>query len=209
MKLALIVRCALQSLLALCLFLAPKATLAKTDSLRKELDTIADKFHGKIGYSLHHLKTGDRLERLGDEQFPTASTIKLAILCAAMEKEQKGEIGYDDARPLTEQDRQYGTGLLHNYRAGTKIPLRDLLNLMITRSDNTAAIMLGQWIGIVVGLSCSFGRKVRAGGRTIDASTLPRAATAPVARNAWSMPVAPTAPSPLPAPAVELPLIVQ
>ena len=48
--------------------------------------------------------------------------------------------------------------------------------------------MPGQWIGIVVGLSCSFGRKVRAGGRTIDASTLPRAATAPVARNAWSMP---------------------
>jgi beta-lactamase class A len=85
--------------------LAPKAALGKTDSLGKELDAIADRFHGKIGYSLHHLKTGDSLERFGDVQFPTASTIKLAILCAAMEKEQRGEISYDDVRPLTEQDR--------------------------------------------------------------------------------------------------------
>jgi beta-lactamase class A len=147
MRLRLIDRWALHSLLILCILSAPEAALGKTDSLRKELDAIANRFRGKIGYSLHHLKTGDRLERLGDEQFPTASTIKLAILCAAMEKEQRGDIGYDDVRPLTEQDRQYGTGLLHNYRAGTKIPLRELLYLMITQSDNTAAIMLGQWLG--------------------------------------------------------------
>ena len=147
MKLSLIGRRALPVWLVLSLFSAAGATPAKSDSLRKELEAIAGRFHGKLGYSLHHLKTGDRLERLGDEQFPTASTIKLAILCAAMEKLMKGELGYDDTRPLTEQDRQYGTGLLHNYRGGTKIPLRDLLNLMIIRSDNTAAIMLGQWVG--------------------------------------------------------------
>lgn len=147
MKFSLMFRHAWQSLLVLCLLVAPEAIQAKTNALSKELAAIADKFHGKIGYSLHHLKTGDRLERLGDEQFPTASTIKLAILCAAMEKVRQGWIHYDDARPLTEQDRQYGTGLLQNYRAGTKVTLRDLLNLMITRSDNTAAIMLGQWIG--------------------------------------------------------------
>src|SRR2546423_9585828 len=147
MKLHLTGRCVLQGLLVLSILSGPQAALAKTDSLRKELDAIAEGFHGKLGYSLYHLKTGDRLDRLGDVQFPTASTIKLAILCAAMEKEQKGEIGYDDVRPLTEHDRQYGTGVLHNYRAGTKIALRDLLHLMITQSDNTAAIMLGQWLG--------------------------------------------------------------
>ncbi len=41
MELTLIVGRALQSLLILCLLLAPEATQAKTDSLRKELDTIA------------------------------------------------------------------------------------------------------------------------------------------------------------------------
>lgn len=138
---------ALQSFLFLLFLLVPLSTSAKPDALRKELDAIANKFHGKIGYSLYHSKTGDRLERLGDEQFPTASTIKLAVLCAAMEKMQRGEIGYDDTRPLTEQDRQYGAGLLQNYRAGTKVTLRELLHLMITESDNTATVMLGQWLG--------------------------------------------------------------
>jgi hypothetical protein len=67
MRLFLIVRCALRSLLILCFLFAPQATFAKPDSLRTELDAIADKFHGKIGYSLHYLKTGDRLDRLGDD----------------------------------------------------------------------------------------------------------------------------------------------
>src|SRR5262245_48863179 len=138
---------ALHGLLTACLLLAAEPAAAGTESLRTELDAIAGSFHGKLGYSLHHLKTGDTLARLGDEPFPTASTIKLAILCAAMEKEQKGEIGYDDARPLTEQDRQYGTGVLHNYRAGTRIAVRDLVHLMIAQSDNTATVMLGQWLG--------------------------------------------------------------
>ena len=136
-----------QLLLVISLLFMPEMALAKPDLLRKELDDIVNRFHGKIGYSFHHLKTGDHLDQLGNEHFPTASTIKLAILCAAMEREQKGEISYDDPRTFAEQDRQYGTGLLYNYRAGTKIPLRMLLHLMITQSDNTAAIMLGQWLG--------------------------------------------------------------
>ncbi|HJU86642.1 MAG TPA: serine hydrolase [Gemmatimonadota bacterium] len=140
-------RCSLLAIPILWLLAAAKPAPAQIDSLRAELEAIADGFHGTIGYSLHHLETGDTLSRLGDEQFPTASTIKLAILVTAMEKVEQGEIDYDDARPLTEQDRQYGTGLLHNYRAETSISFRELLDLMIAHSDNTATIMLGQWIG--------------------------------------------------------------
>jgi hypothetical protein len=87
------------------------------------------------------------LERRGDEKFPAASTIKLAMLCAAMERQQKGEIGYDEARTLTKEDRQNGTGLLQNYREGTPVGLREMRHLMITVSDNTAASLLGQWLG--------------------------------------------------------------
>jgi beta-lactamase class A len=138
----------LKCVLILCIFLTPQSVFAKRDALRKQLDAIADKFHGKIGYSLHHLKTGDQLERFGGEKFPSGSTIKLAMLCAAMEKQQSGEISYDDdARPLTEELRSYGTGLIHNYRGGTNIRLRDLLYLLIAHSDNSASTILGQWLG--------------------------------------------------------------
>jgi pimeloyl-ACP methyl ester carboxylesterase/beta-lactamase class A len=134
-------------LLLLCLLVPSRAALGGPDRLRQELDAIANRFHGTLGYSLHHLKTGDRLDRLGDEKFPTASTIKLAMLCTAMEKQQKGEIAYDEQRTFREEDRMYGSGLMQNYRAGTNVELRSLLHLMITQSDNTAAAVLGQWLG--------------------------------------------------------------
>lgn len=116
-------------------------------ALAEELQAVADGFRGKLGYSFRHLRTGDELEHRADELFPTASTIKLAMLCAAMEMQQRGEIGYEEERVLTEETRAYGTGFAHNFRAGTRIELRELLHLMIASSDNSATVMLGQWLG--------------------------------------------------------------
>nr|QEO74859.1 hypothetical protein [uncultured bacterium] len=116
-------------------------------ALAEELRAVADGFRGTLGYSFRHLRTGDELEHHGDEPFPTASTIKLALLCAAMDMQQRGEIGYEEERVLTEETRAYGTGFAQNYRAGTRVELRELLHLMITASDNSATVMLGQWLG--------------------------------------------------------------
>lgn len=116
--------------------------------LRKELDSIANAFSGKLGYSFHHLKTDERLERMGDEPFPTASTIKLAMLCAAMELQQEGKVGYYDRIPLEKGDIEGGTGFMKNYREGAKPTLKELLHLMITASDNVATNIVGRWIGM-------------------------------------------------------------
>src|SRR5690242_3118980 len=130
---------------AACLAFAIHPSPARTsniDSLHKELDTIADQFHGTLGYSFHHIKTGDRLERRADEPFPTASTIKLAILCTATEKQQEGKIGYFDTRVYEASDKRGGAGFIQNYKEGTKLELKELLHLMITISDNTATTMM-------------------------------------------------------------------
>lgn len=119
----------------------------KPHALEEELNAIAEQFPGKLGYSFHHLKTGDEFEHRGEEMFPTASTIKIAMLCAALDKQQRGEIGYDETRLFDEEVRAYGTGFMHNYKAGTKVELRELLHLMITASDNSASVILGQWLG--------------------------------------------------------------
>ena len=52
----------------------------KLDDLRKQLDSIAEGVEGKLGYSLHHLTKNESLDRLGDEMFPTDSSIKIAIV---------------------------------------------------------------------------------------------------------------------------------
>jgi len=118
----------------------------KVDELRKQLDTIADGFQFKLGYSLHHLKTKERLDRLGDEKFPTDSTLKVAIMCAAMEKVERGEIGYYDERPLLKEDRNAG-GFFYSYQVGTSILLKEALHQMVAVSDNTATLMVMRWIG--------------------------------------------------------------
>src|SRR5258708_38708611 len=117
------------------------------DTLKKQLDSIVMSFHGTLGYSFHHLKRGDKLELRGDESFPTASTIKLAVLCAAMEKNQEGKIGYYDTREYTELDKRGGAGFIQNYKIGTKLEMKELLHLMITISDNSATSMMVRWLG--------------------------------------------------------------
>lgn len=117
------------------------------ENLRKQLETIAGGFHGKIGVSLHHLKTKDRLDLRGDEQFPTGSTIKVAMLCVVMEKVEKGELSYYQKFSLTQDDVNAGTGFVRNYQIGKQLTLKELLHLMITASDNTATRMVLKAIG--------------------------------------------------------------
>jgi beta-lactamase class A len=125
-----------------------KAGPRSLEDLRKELDSIAEAFNGKLGYSIHHLKTDERLERRGDEKFPTASTIKLAMLCAALELQQKGAIGYYERIALQKTDIEGGTGFMKNYAEGAKPTVKELLHLMITASDNVATNIIGRRIGM-------------------------------------------------------------
>jgi beta-lactamase class A len=129
-----------------CVVIAQAPAQPKLDELRKQLDTIANGFQFKLGYSLHHLKKNERLDRLGDELFPTDSTLKVAIMCAAMEKVERGEINYYNVRPLLKEDRNAG-GFFYSYREGTEVEFKEALHQMIAVSDNTATLMLMRWTG--------------------------------------------------------------
>jgi hypothetical protein len=73
-----------------------------------QLDSIAQDTQGTVGYSLHHRKASDRLEKLGDEPFPTDSTLKVAIMCAVMEQVVSGKVGYHDTRQPIPKDKNAG-----------------------------------------------------------------------------------------------------
>jgi beta-lactamase class A len=115
-------------------------------ALAAQLDAIAAPFRGRMGYSIHFRRKNERIERNADEAFPTASTIKLAILCSAMEKIDRGEWKYSDTREYKEIDKRGGAGFIQNYKIGTKLELKELLHLMITVSDNTATAMMIRWL---------------------------------------------------------------
>src|SRR5262245_9815182 len=104
-------------------------------TLKSQLDSIAQKTPGTLGFSLHHLKTGDRVDRLGDDLFATDSTLKVAIMGAAIEQVTSGKIGYKSVRTLIPGDRNAG-GFFFSFRDNTELEFKEVVHQMIGQSDN-------------------------------------------------------------------------
>jgi beta-lactamase class A len=135
--------------LALCLALASTDYLSAqpafrsdTSALRRTLDSIADRHHGVVGYSIIDLDNGARISRRGDEKFPTASLIKVPILVTVFDLVAKGQLSLDDPLTVLKIDQTEGSGVLQYFHNGTVITVRDAAWLMITISDNTATNLL-------------------------------------------------------------------
>jgi beta-lactamase class A len=122
---------------------APRAVArADTAGLRRTLDSISDAHHGVVGYAVHNLDTGERLERRGDETFPTASLIKVAVLVTVFDLVEKKALALDDPLTVLRIDQVPGSGQLQFLHPGIGITVRDAAWLMITLSDNTATNLL-------------------------------------------------------------------
>jgi len=117
--------------------------------LKAKIDKIAEGFHGVLGYSMHFRgKPEQRISLRGDEAFPTASTIKTAVMCEVMHQIEKGKIKWSDEVEVqkTEDERQAG-GFSYYFKEGTKISIDQWTHLMMTVSDNTATMLLREHLG--------------------------------------------------------------
>ncbi len=113
-----------------------------TAALRRTLDSIADAHRGVVGYTVHDLDGGARLERRGNETFPTASLIKVPILVTLYDQVGKGRISLDDRIIVTKIDKVPGSGILQSMHDGVEITVGDAAWLMTALSDNTATNIL-------------------------------------------------------------------
>jgi len=115
---------------------------ADTAALRRKLDSIADAHHGIVGYSVIDLESGQRISRRGDETFPTASLIKVAILVTVYDLVAKGQLSLDDPLTVLKIDQVPGSGVIQFLHNGTMLTVHDAAWLMSTISDNTATNLL-------------------------------------------------------------------
>jgi len=86
--------------------------------------------------------TGERLERRGDETFPTASLIKVPILVTVYDLVEQKKLSLDDPLTLLAIDKVPGSGNLQFMHDGATLTVRDAAWLMTTTSDNTATNLL-------------------------------------------------------------------
>jgi beta-lactamase class A len=121
---------------------------ADTASLHRRLDSLAATHRGVVGYSIHNLDTGERLSLRGDEKFPTASLIKVAVLVTVFDLVDRGSMSLDDRLTLSKIDKVPGAGTLQFMHDGLQLTVRDAAWLMSTTSDNTATNLLLDKVGI-------------------------------------------------------------
>jgi beta-lactamase class A len=101
------------------------------------LEQIARGVDGVLGYAVVELTSGQRFERLADEAFPAASTIKLAILYELFKQADDRTIRLDEPRAIEPRQMVGGDGILKDL-SRQELTLADLAVLMIVLSDNTA-----------------------------------------------------------------------
>jgi beta-lactamase class A len=111
------------------------------------LTAIAARVDGVVGYEMLDLTSGERIAHLERETFPTASTIKLALVYELFTQAAEGKIRLDETITLDRAKAVGGSGVL--YELGTPtLSIRDYATLMVTLSDNTATNLLIDRLGM-------------------------------------------------------------
>lgn len=107
-----------------------------------------DKLNGKIGIYFKDMLDGTEYGINEDERFISASVIKIPVLIEAFNQHEKGMIDLNDRVKVTVEDRVPSCGAVAYMHDGIQVTLRDLCNLMIIISDNTATNILVKKLGI-------------------------------------------------------------
>lgn len=138
---------------------APQATAAQAaaaqpataqellDKLRRRIEAVDARLDGVLGVYVEDLSTGARIERRADDVFPTASSIKLAVLYelyrqAAEKRLDLLTLVSPPAHPVPSE------GILRFMQPGTQLTLHDLGLLVMALSDNEAANELIRRVGM-------------------------------------------------------------
>ncbi len=96
---------------------------------------------GKVEYGFVIKKlefSGSKLLQLPEEQFPAASLIKLPILAAAFYAVKEKKVSLEEIITIRRKDITGGSGKLKALSLPRKFTFAQLLELMISSSDNTA-----------------------------------------------------------------------
>lgn len=115
--------------------------LAET-RLLAEFDRFAALSDGTVGIAVRDLDTGETLARNGDTLFPMASAYKVAVAGKILSLVDAGSLRLDDRLALDPALASEGGIAWMFARPGATLPVTQLLDLMLTKSDNNATDVL-------------------------------------------------------------------
>jgi beta-lactamase class A len=115
--------------------------------LRSKLDAEARSGTARVGLAAIDITTGDMISVNGDQHFPMASTVKVAIAAAFLHGVQQGRLSLGALYSLSPAQRRLASGLGDMRLSRRSLSGAQAIDLMLTRSDNTSADILLAAIG--------------------------------------------------------------
>jgi beta-lactamase class A len=125
----------------------------KQRGMREKLeDNIKDvdrRLDGFLGVAILDLSNGDTILYHADEVFPTASTIKVALLAEMYRQAQSGKLNLNDIYTVRKEDDVEDSRIFNGLTPElTKLTLRDLAQMVVAVSDNAATNVLIDRVGM-------------------------------------------------------------
>jgi beta-lactamase class A len=104
------------------------------------IEQFAAKLVGRIGFAAQEIGSDEIIALNGDETFAMASTYKVAIATAIMDRVDRGKLSLDQMVEITPDMMMIGDAALSDtfVHPGLQLSVANLMEIMITESDNTA-----------------------------------------------------------------------
>lgn len=118
------------------------------EALDREIGRIAERTGAAVGVSARHLGTGEEIAYQAGLRFPMASTYKVAIAACALRRVDRGDLELETLIPVLPRQRSTSS-ILSTYfpEPGLSVSVQNLLELMLTQSDNTATDVILEAVG--------------------------------------------------------------
>ncbi|MBI4501992.1 MAG: class A beta-lactamase [Gemmatimonadetes bacterium] len=117
--------------------------------MERAIENIAGSAAGRVGVSVVHLESGRSAFLNATEAFPMASSYKVAIAIALLTRVDRRELRLDSLVVIDSTDLHPGSGTVSDLLAqpGVALSLRNLLELMMLISDNSATDVVLRVVG--------------------------------------------------------------
>jgi len=117
------------------------------EAVKSRVAAITRSIQAQWGIYVKCLETGEEIAVNPDQQMDTMSTIKIPIMVEAYRQAEDGKFKLSDIHTLKQGEKLPGTGILQRWAEGTVLSLKDIIDLMIIVSDNTATDIMYQQVG--------------------------------------------------------------
>jgi beta-lactamase class A len=132
--------------LALALLLAVSITAHAADvtTLQKQIERVIPRARGEVGVAIKHVESGTEILVNADKKYPMASTYKLPILVEIYFQAAEGKLSLNDMVDVQPSDIHIGSGAMVALfdPPGVQLNIRNLINMAMRVSDNSAADIL-------------------------------------------------------------------